>query len=69
MVRHFQQLDPLNMFNAGVGETSPRKRWAWGCPGGARLSVLLAELAVHGHSDRSNALKEPLNTLICIHLG
>src|SRR5690625_629292 len=28
MVEHFQQLDPLNMFNAGVGETSPRKRWA-----------------------------------------
>ncbi|HJG52460.1 MAG TPA: D-lactate dehydrogenase [Brachybacterium faecium] len=28
MVEHFQQLDPLNMFNAGVGETSPRRRWA-----------------------------------------
>ena len=28
MVEHFKQLDPLNMFNAGVGETSPRKRWA-----------------------------------------
>ncbi|HLS33555.1 MAG TPA: D-lactate dehydrogenase, partial [Brevibacterium sp.] len=28
MVEHFQQLDPLNMFNAGVGETSPHKRWA-----------------------------------------
>lgn len=27
MVEHFQQLDPLNMFNAGVGESSPRKRW------------------------------------------
>lgn len=27
MVEHFQRLDPLNMFNAGVGETSPRKRW------------------------------------------
>ncbi|MGP5079696.1 D-lactate dehydrogenase [Brachybacterium alimentarium] len=28
MIEHFQQLDPLNMFNAGVGETSPHKRWA-----------------------------------------
>ena len=28
MIEHFQQLDPLNMFNAGVGESSPRKRWA-----------------------------------------
>lgn len=28
MVEHFQQLDPLNMFNAGVGQTSPRKWWA-----------------------------------------
>src|SRR5699024_7733642 len=28
MTEHFQQLDPLNMFNAGVGQTSPRKRWA-----------------------------------------
>ncbi|WP_245851160.1 D-lactate dehydrogenase [Brachybacterium vulturis] len=28
MVEHFRQLDPLNMFNAGVGQTSPRKRWA-----------------------------------------
>ena len=28
MVEHFQQLDPLNMFNAGVGETSPHKRLA-----------------------------------------
>ncbi|MGP5624653.1 D-lactate dehydrogenase [Brachybacterium alimentarium] len=28
MVDHFRQLDPLNMFNAGVGETSPHKRWA-----------------------------------------
>ncbi|WP_299305827.1 D-lactate dehydrogenase [uncultured Brachybacterium sp.] len=28
MVEHFKRLDPLNMFNAGVGETSPRKRWA-----------------------------------------
>ena len=28
MVEHFQQLDPLNMFNAGVGQTSPRRRWA-----------------------------------------
>ncbi|MGP5612254.1 D-lactate dehydrogenase [Brachybacterium alimentarium] len=28
MVDHFRQLDPLNMFNAGVGETSPRRRWA-----------------------------------------
>jgi D-lactate dehydrogenase len=28
MVEHFQRLDPLNMFNAGVGQTSPRKRWA-----------------------------------------
>ncbi len=28
MVEHFKQLDPLNMFNAGVGQTSPRKRWA-----------------------------------------
>ncbi|QNN82820.1 D-lactate dehydrogenase [Brachybacterium sp. Z12] len=28
MIEHFQQLDPLNMFNAGVGDTSPRKRWA-----------------------------------------
>lgn len=27
MIEHFQQLDPLNMFNAGVGESSPRKRW------------------------------------------
>ena len=27
MVEHFQQLDPLNMFNAGVGETSARKGW------------------------------------------
>lgn len=27
MIEHFQRLDPLNMFNAGVGETSPRKRW------------------------------------------
>ncbi|GAA4528902.1 D-lactate dehydrogenase [Brachybacterium paraconglomeratum] len=28
MIQHFQQLDPLNMFNAGVGETSARKGWA-----------------------------------------
>jgi len=28
MTEHFQQLDPLNMFNAGVGQTSPRKEWA-----------------------------------------
>ncbi|ATG52981.1 D-lactate dehydrogenase [Brachybacterium vulturis] len=28
MVEHFRRLDPLNMFNAGVGETSPRKGWA-----------------------------------------
>lgn len=28
MEEHFPQLDPLNMFNAGVGKTSPRKRWA-----------------------------------------
>ena len=28
MVEHFKRLDPLNMFNAGVGETSARKWWA-----------------------------------------
>ena len=28
MVDHFRQLDPLNMFNAGVGETSAKKGWA-----------------------------------------
>ena len=28
MVEHFKQLDPLNMFNAGVGKTSARKHWA-----------------------------------------
>ena len=28
MVEHYRQLDPLNMFNAGVGQTSPRKRWS-----------------------------------------
>src|SRR5699024_11804653 len=27
MVEHFKQLDPLNMFNAGVGKTSARKHW------------------------------------------
>ncbi|MDN5688751.1 MAG: D-lactate dehydrogenase, partial [Brachybacterium sp.] len=27
MVEHFRELDPLNMFNAGVGETSARRRW------------------------------------------
>lgn len=28
MTEHFQELDPLNMFNAGVGETSAKKAWA-----------------------------------------
>ncbi|MGP9539170.1 D-lactate dehydrogenase [Brachybacterium sp. AOP43-C2-M15] len=28
MVEHFRELDPLNMFNAGVGETSAKKGWA-----------------------------------------
>ncbi|MGY5766580.1 D-lactate dehydrogenase [Brachybacterium sp. DNPG3] len=28
MVAHFRELDPLNMFNAGVGETSARRNWA-----------------------------------------
>ncbi|PWH07156.1 D-lactate dehydrogenase [Brachybacterium endophyticum] len=28
MVEHFQQLDPHNVMNAGVGETSPRRDWA-----------------------------------------
>lgn len=25
---HFKKLDPTNMFNPGVGETSPHKNWA-----------------------------------------
>lgn len=25
---HYKQLDPCNVFNAGVGETSPRRNWA-----------------------------------------
>ena len=28
MGAHFKELDPCNVFNAGVGETSPRKNWA-----------------------------------------
>jgi D-lactate dehydrogenase len=27
MIEHFRELDPLNMFNAGVGESSARKGW------------------------------------------
>ncbi len=27
LVEHYQQLDPCNVFNAGVGNTSPRKNW------------------------------------------
>ena len=28
MEAHFKELDPCNVFNPGVGETSPRKNWA-----------------------------------------
>lgn len=28
LVEHYRQLDPCNVFNAGVGNTSPRKNWA-----------------------------------------
>lgn len=28
LVEHYRQLDPRNMFNAGVGETSAKKNWA-----------------------------------------
>ena len=28
LVAHYRELDPLNMFNAGVGETSAKKGWA-----------------------------------------
>ena len=27
LVAHYRELDPLNMFNAGVGETAAKKRW------------------------------------------
>ena len=27
LVAHYRELDPLNMFNAGVGETSAKKGW------------------------------------------
>lgn len=28
LIAHYRELDPLNMFNAGVGETSAKKGWA-----------------------------------------
>ena len=28
MEAHFKELDPCNVFNPGVGETSPHKNWA-----------------------------------------
>ncbi|HJG81127.1 MAG TPA: D-lactate dehydrogenase, partial [Brevibacterium senegalense] len=27
LIAHYRELDPLNMFNAGVGETSAKKGW------------------------------------------
>jgi len=27
MEAHFKRLDPLNVFNPGIGGTSPRKNW------------------------------------------